>query len=122
MPLNLDAKALSGIKFYQSTDRIIYPWGLNPMPSGQNPWNQILNAKRRRGRGDLSKLQQRLWHAINCCMIGIDDDLAGDDPEGARKWINSLTQVSNVYARVVIDSDIEQRIRTLEQQLTASQG
>lgn len=84
------------------------------MPSGQNPWTQLLTGKRLRAKGDLSQLQGRLWRAIAVVEAGMLFAMEEGDADGVRKWVHCLTQLSSVYARIVLDSDLEQRLQALE--------
>ena len=41
----------------------------------------------------------------------------GDDQE-VRKWIHCLTQLSSVYGKIMVDCDLEQRLKALEARVT----
>ena len=70
--------------------------------------------ERLRAKGDLSQLQAKLWRAIAVVEGGMLLAMADDDDEGVRKWVHCLTQLSSVYGKIVIDSDLEQRLKALE--------
>jgi hypothetical protein len=40
--------------------------------------------------------------------------MEANDADGVKKWVHCLTQLSSAYSRVVIDSDLETRIKALE--------
>ena len=84
------------------------------MPSGQNPWNQLLAGNRRRSKGDLNKLQGKLWRAIAIVEAGMLSAMEAGDGAEVQRWIHCLTQISSVYAKVVIDGDMEARVKRLE--------
>ena len=54
-------------------------------------------------------------------MCGLDDAMLGDDAEQVQKWLASITQLSHAYSKVAMDSDIEQRLKAVEQAMSASQ-
>jgi hypothetical protein len=92
------------------------------MPSGQNPWTQILSAKRRRAKGDLSELQRRLWRGILIADAGLDDAMQASNGEEVRRWLHVLHQLSGTYLKIVMDADLEQRLRALEARLADTNG
>jgi hypothetical protein len=55
-------------------------------------------------------------------MAGMDDAALHDDGEAVQRWIHCLSQLSNTYVRVSLDSDIEDRIKTLESNLAGTNG
>jgi hypothetical protein len=85
------------------------------MPAGENAWTQLLATKRGRSKGSLEDLQKRLWKAIRALDYGLDDAIQRGDGDELRKWVHCLTQVSNVYLRLVMDSDIEKRLQAIEE-------
>ena len=90
------------------------------MPSGQHKWNELLANNRRRGKGSLEKAQRRAWQAIEFATAGMEKAAeAGDDIE-VRKWIHALTQTLNVYSKLVLDSDMEQRLKAVEANISSS--
>jgi hypothetical protein len=84
------------------------------VPSGENPWTQLLASNRRRSKGDLGKLQVKLWHAIDIVEHGMHDAMEQGETGELRHWIHCLNQLSLTYAKIVIDCDLEQRIKALE--------
>jgi hypothetical protein len=84
------------------------------MPSGQNPWNQLLARNHRRSKGDLGKLQRKLWGAIETAEIGLKGAMREGDGYEVQRWIHCLTQISSVYIKAVLDGDLETRIKALE--------
>ena len=91
------------------------------MSETKNPYGELLSKQRLRASGDLIKLKARLWHALNVTLTGLDDTMAQDDAEEIRKWIHCLSQLSHTYIKCSIDGDIEQRLRVVEQAMSASQ-
>jgi hypothetical protein len=84
------------------------------VPSGENQWTQILAGKRLRDKGDLSKLQAKLWRGIAVAEGGMLLAMADDNEESVRKWLHCLSQIAGTYAKIVIDGDLERRIKLLE--------
>jgi hypothetical protein len=85
------------------------------MPSGQNPWSELLASNRRRSKGDLGKLQRKLWFGIETAEAGLKSAMEAGDGGEVQRWIHCLTQISSVYAKVVINGDLETRIKRLEE-------
>ena len=87
------------------------------MPSGDNQWTQLLASKRLRSKGDLTKVQAKLWYGLQVAEAGLKGSMAEDDGESVRKWLHCLTQLANVYSKVALDGDLEQRLKTIEARL-----
>ena len=85
------------------------------MPRGENAWSELLAGKRARSKGSLDDLQRKLWRAIRAIEAGMDGAMQRGDGDDVRKWIHCLGQVSNVYLKLVMDSDIETRLKHLEE-------
>jgi hypothetical protein len=92
------------------------------MPSGQNPWSQILGVKRQRAKGSLTDLQRRLWRGILIAEAGLDDAMRAADSEEVRRWLYILHQLSGTYLKIVMDADLEQRMRVLEARFAGTNG
>jgi hypothetical protein len=92
------------------------------VPDAKNPWAQLLGKKRLRAPGDLNALRRRIWYAISMAMAGMDDAALHDDGEAVQRWIHCLSQLSNTYVRVSLDSDIESRLKALESSLASQNG
>ena len=88
--------------------------GLTRMPSGKNTWNQLLASNRRRSKGNLNKLQIRLWHALDVAETGLHEAMRQADAEQIQKWLHVTSQLSSVYIKAVIDGDLEARVKALE--------
>jgi hypothetical protein len=84
------------------------------MPSGENIWNKLLRDNRRMRKGDLGKLQRKLWFCIEAAETGLRGAMQEDNGEEIRRWLHVTSQLAAVYSKVVIDSDLEQRIKLLE--------
>jgi hypothetical protein len=91
------------------------------MPSGENPWNQLLNVKRQRARGSLTDLQRRLWRGILIAEAGLDEGMRAADSAEVRRWLHILHQLSGTYLKIVMDHEIEARLRVLEEKFSAIQ-
>ena len=89
------------------------------MPSGQNPWNQILGVKRQRAKGSLTDLQRRLWRGILVAEAGLDEGMRAADSEEVRRWLYILHQLSGTYLKIVLDGELEARLKALEEKLHA---
>ena len=94
------------------------PGGLKAMPSGQNPWNQLLSTKRGRSKGSLEDLQKRLWKAIRALETGLDDAMARSDGAAVMRWIHCLSQIAGTYTKLTAEADIEVRLKALEARLS----
>jgi hypothetical protein len=92
--------------------------GLNVMPSGENPWNELLKAKRRRNKGNLDELTRRLWRGILIADVGLDDAMLSGNSEEIRRWLHCLHQLSGTYLKIVMDADIEKRLQALEERFS----
>ena len=90
------------------------PPGVKMMPKGQNDWNQILAGKRQRAKGDLSQLRSKLLRAITVVEAGMFEAMERRDEDSVIRWVHCLTQLGSVYGRITLDSDIESRIKALE--------
>ena len=84
------------------------------MPSGQNPWTQLLASNRRRHKGDLGKLQAKLWFALEAADAGLKVSMQADDHDGARKWAHVISQLGTTYIKAVLDGELESRVKALE--------
>jgi hypothetical protein len=84
------------------------------MPSGQNPCNQLLSSNRRRSKGDLGKLQVKLWFAIETAEAGLKGAMQEADSEEVRRWVHVISQLGTTYIKAVLDGDIEERVKRLE--------
>ena len=84
------------------------------MPSRQSPWNQLLASNRRRSKGNLNKLQIRLWHALDVAECGLHDAMQAADAEQVLRWLHCLAQLAGAYGKIALDADIEQRVKSLE--------
>ena len=89
------------------------------MPSGENPWTQLIRADKRRSKGDLTQLQRKLWYAISVVETGMKGAMSDDDHDGIRKWAHALNQLASTYLKVALDSDLEVRLEAIEQHLQA---
>ena len=89
------------------------------MPSGQNSWNQILGVKRQRAKGSLTDLQRRLWRGILVAEAGLDEGMRAADSEEVRRWLYILHQLSGTYLKIVLDGELEARLKALEEKLHA---
>ena len=89
------------------------------MSSGENQWTQLLASNRRRSKGDLTQLQRKVWYAINVVETGMKSAMTDDDHEGIRKWAHALNQLAATYLRVTLDSDLEIRLKAIEQRFHA---
>jgi hypothetical protein len=89
------------------------------MPSGENIWNQLLKDDRRRGKGSLGKLQRRLWYALDIAECGLREAMGNGDSGEVRHWLHIFNQLSASYSKVALDSDLETRIRLLEDRAKA---
>ena len=87
------------------------------MPSGENPWTQLLASNRRKSKGDLNKLQIKLWHAISVAEAGLRAAMEGADGEEVRRWLHIMYQLAGTYGRIALDGDIETRLKRMEQGL-----
>jgi hypothetical protein len=85
------------------------------MPSGENAWNQLLSGKRRRSKGSLEELARQLWYDIAVANAGTRSAMERADAEEVRKWLHVKQQLSGVYLKVMLDSDMEERLRAIEQ-------
>jgi hypothetical protein len=85
------------------------------MPSGQNVWNQLLDRKRRRSKGSLEELARQLWYDIAVANAGTRGAMEQADAEEVRRWLHIKQQLSGVYLKVMLDSDIEKRLEAIEQ-------
>jgi hypothetical protein len=84
------------------------------MPSGQNPWNQLLASNRRRSKGSLEKLQVKLWFAIETADAGLKGAMQEANSEEVRKWVHVISQLGSTYIKAVVDGDLEARLKALE--------
>jgi hypothetical protein len=84
------------------------------MSSGQNQWNQTINSKRRRAKGDLTSLQRQLWHWLRVIDGCVEEALAAGDVDRVIKLIHCGNQTANTYIKNTSDSDIEARLKALE--------
>jgi hypothetical protein len=91
------------------------------MPSGQNPWNQLLGVKRQRAKGSLTDLQRRLWRGVLVAEAGLDEGMRVADSEEVRRWLHILHQLSGTYLKIVMDGEMEARLRALEEKFSAIQ-
>jgi hypothetical protein len=88
------------------------------MPSGKNPWNQILSAKRRRAKGTLSDLTKHVWRCILVADAGLDHAMESEDSEDVRRWLHVTQQLSGTYLKILVDHDIETRLRAIEEKVS----
>ena len=88
--------------------------GDKSMPSGQNPWTQLLASNRRRSKGDLNKLQIKLWHALGVAEAGLRAAMEDADGEAVRRWLHVIYQLAGTYGRIALDGDIETRLKAIE--------
>ena len=89
------------------------------MPSGQNPWNELLKTKRPKAKGSLQALQVKLWRGIRAAELGLNGAMEAENGEDVRKWLHVLQQLSGVYLRIVLDGELEARLKVLEEKLSA---
>lgn len=88
--------------------------GINPMPSGENPWTQLLASNWRRSKGDLNKLQIKLWHAIDVTEAGLRAAMENADGEEVRRWLHIMYQLAGTYGKIALDADLELRLKAIE--------
>ena len=88
------------------------------MPSGQTAWTELLSTKRARSKGSLDDLQRKLWKAIRALDCGLADAMRQGDGDEVRKYTHCLTQISSVYLRLVMDSDVEKRLQAIEERFS----
>jgi hypothetical protein len=84
------------------------------VPSGENIWTELLRDGRRRGKGSLEKLQRRLWFALDVAEGGLTEAMRADDSADVKRWLHVFNQLACTYSKVVLDSDIEERIKAIE--------
>lgn len=87
------------------------------MPSGENPWNHLLVSGRRKSKGDLNRLQAKLWHGIDVAEAGLIAAMTDADSGEVRRWLHVLHQLAGTYVKIALDGDIEMRLRVVEAQL-----
>ena len=84
------------------------------MPRAKNPWAELLKTDKRRSKGSLEGVQQSLWWFVRHNEAAARRAVQDNDLEMFRKLANTAAQLAGAYARIAIDSDIEQRIKALE--------
>jgi hypothetical protein len=66
----------------------------------------------RRRAGDLSALKVELWTAIRAASAMVEDPES--PPERRLRAISALSTAAAVYARILYDHELEQRLAALE--------
>jgi len=84
------------------------------MPSGENPWTQLLASNRRKSKGNLNKLQIKLWHALGVAEAGLRAAMEEADGEEVRRWLHIMYQLAGTYGKIALDGDIETRLKAIE--------
>ena len=73
--------------------------GLNPVPSGQHAWNQLLDKKRRRSKGSLDELARQLWYDIAVANAGTRSAMEQADAEEVRRWLHIKQRLQAIEQR-----------------------
>ena len=84
------------------------------MPTGQHLWNELLSSKRRRDKCSIEKCLGYAMGGIKLADAGMWKAAEEGDSEEVRKWLHCLAQLLNVYAKLSIPGDLEQRLKALE--------
>jgi hypothetical protein len=80
-----------------------------------NPYQARLERARRRKPGDLEETRRRVWGML---CLAYDDVGEALDPEQRRKGMLAFAQLATVYVKTYESSEIEPRLKALEEERT----
>jgi hypothetical protein len=81
---------------------------------GQNKWNALLANRRLRSKGTLEAAQKEVWRSIRITSEARDRDLLDGEIESAQRWTSCFTQLIHAYHKLVVDGELEMRVKALE--------
>ena len=85
------------------------------MAGGENAYNQLLAAKRQRGKGSLESLQRSIWLHIRAVEASLKRAMADDDSNMVLRCSHTIAQLAAAYRGVYVDSEFEARLQRVEQ-------
>jgi hypothetical protein len=89
---------------------------------GKTAWSEILSMTKPRAKGTLNALQIRSWRAVRAADAALTEAMQEGDVELVLKAVHALGQVAGQYAKLFEISDVDARLKALEEKIEVAKG
>ncbi len=86
--------------------------------ANKNPYQGRIERKAKRSAGDITRLREKLWKALERAEGLMDSD----DAAVVLRAIHALAQATGPYLKAVEVGEIEARLRAIEERVNSKEG